>query len=457
MLTSDCSLYDYILGQEREMCMRIRLYNARILTMVNNDRVSFGELWVKDSIIERVIVTETGDVSDFSFTEDEFDEQIDCMGNLLMPGFKNCHAHGPMTFLRSYADDLPLQKWLNEKIFPTEAKLTEDDIYTLMQLAVLEYLGSGITTSFEMYFYPEMIAKACKDLGFRVVISGTVFGTDETKDDAVKTLRHDYEAYHQCDPLVDYRLGFHSEYSCSRSLLAEIAELSKEYKAPVYMHNSETKLEVSECVARHGMTPVKLMDSLSMFEYGGAGHHLVYTNEEDRQILKEKNIYAVTNPSSNLKLASGIAPVKEYVDMGINVAIGTDGPASNNNLNFFKEMYLTAALQKYKYEDAAAVSPFDVIKMATYNGAHLLGLDDCDVLAEGKQADIILVDLLKPNMQPINNIVNNLVYSGSNENVLMTMIAGRILYVDGKYRLNTDPLDVYERANYIIRRIECLK
>ena len=436
--------------------MRIRLYNARILTMVNNEGVSFGELWIKDSVIERVIYAETDNVSDFSFTEKEFDEQIDCMGNLLMPGFKNCHAHGPMTFLRSYADDLPLQRWLNEKIFPAEAKLTEEDIYTLMQLAILEYLGSGITTSFEMYFHPEMIAKACKDLGFRVVISGTVFGTDENCALAIKTLRHDYEAYHKCDLLVDYRLGFHSEYSCSKALLAEIAELSKEYKAPVYMHNSETKQEVAECIKRHGMTPVKLMDSLDMFEYGGAGHHLVYTDDEDRQILKDKNVYAVTNPSSNLKLASGIAPVKEYVDMGINVAIGTDGPASNNNLNFFKEMYLTAALQKYKYEDAAALSPHEVMKMATVNGAHLLGLDDCDVLAEGKQADIILVDFLKPNMQPINNIVNNLVYSGSNENILMTMIAGKILYVDGKYRLNVDPLDVYERANYIIRRIECL-
>lgn len=441
--------------------------------MVNGENVSFGEVWINDSVIEKVIFSEAGSVSDFSFEdnteetfggqrfdkqkfdEQKFDEQIDCMGNLLMPGFKNCHAHGPMTFLRSYADDLPLQMWLNEKIFPAEAKLKEEDIYTLMQLAVLEYISGGITTSFEMYFYPEMIAGACKDMGFRVVISGTVFGTDETKDEAVKTLRTDYETLHGWDPLVDYRLGFHSEYSCSKSLMTEIAELSKEYKAPVYMHNSETNKEVADCIKRHGMTPVKLMDSLGMFEYGGAGHHLVYTDDEDRAILRDKNVYAVTNPSSNLKLASGIAPVKEYVEQGINVAIGTDGPASNNNLNFFKEMYLTAALQKFKYEDAAALSPYEVLKMATVNGADMLGLNEYNGIAEGKQADIILVDLLKPNMQPVNNIVNNLVYSGSNDNVLMTMIAGRILYVDGKYRVPVDPLDVYEKANCIIRRIEC--
>ena len=296
--------------------------------MNEGEKVSFGEVWVKDSVIEKVIISESDDMlmdHDITYdTSDTFDEQIDCMGNLLMPGFKNCHAHGPMTFLRSFADDLPLQRWLNEKIFPAEAKLQKEDIYTLMQLAVLEYISSGITTSFEMYFYPEMIAEACKDLGFRVVISGTVFGFDETMDEAINTLRNDYNTFHKYDDLVDYRLGFHSEYSCSKNLIKGIADLSKELKAPVYMHNSETQKEVAECIKRHGMTPVQLMDSLGLFEYGGAGHHLVYTDDKDREILKNKNIYVVTNPSSNLKLASGIAPIKEYIDQGINVAIGTD-------------------------------------------------------------------------------------------------------------------------------------
>lgn len=430
--------------------MRIRLYDARILTMKQND-VFHGEVWVKDDKIEKVVREEV-DVS-----EEIFDEQIDCMGNLLLPGFKNCHAHGSMTFLRSYADDLPLQEWLNTKIFPAEAKLTEEDIYTLMQLAVLEYVRGGITTSFEMYFHPEMIAKACEDMGFRVVISGTVFGQGEDVQDAIDTLIHDYKTLHKKNAFVDYRLGFHSEYSCSKPLLDAIAKLSKEWKEPVYMHNSETEREVKECIERYGKTPIQVMNEAGLFEHGGAGHHLVYTTEEDRAILKEKGLYVVTNPSSNLKLASGIAPIKEYVDMDIPVAIGTDGPASNNSLNFFKEMYLTTVLQKAKYKDAAAVSPFDVLKMATLNGAKLLGLDDCDTLSEGKQADLIMIDLLKPNMQPMNDLVNNLVYSGDVSNVLMTMIAGKIVYVAGKYYMNTEPLEVYEKANYIIRRIECLK
>lgn len=430
--------------------MRIRLYHARILTMQEHQDIFEGEVWICDSRIERIIEGEAKQIDSL------FDEQIDCMGNLLMPGFKNCHAHGPMTFLRSFADDLPLQEWLDTRIFPAEAKLQEKDIYTLMQLAVLEYVRGGITTSFEMYFYPEMIARACMDMGFRVVLSGTVSGREEQTGDAVRTLVHDYEIFHQCHPLVDYRLGFHSEYSCCRKLLEAVADLSRQYKAPVYMHNSETEKEVAGCIERYGKTPVQVMDELGMFEYGGAGHHMVYTSPEDRAVLKEKGIYVVTNPSSNLKLASGIAPVMEYLQDGIPVAIGTDGPASNNNLNFFKEMYLTNALQKVKYNNAAAVSPGEVLKMATVNGAYLLGLTDCDILAEGKQADMILIDLLKPNMQPVNNLVNNLVYSGSNDNVIMTMIAGRIVYVDGVYRMKVNPIEIYERANYIIRRIECM-
>ncbi len=428
--------------------MRIRLYHAKIVTMEQNAQWFDGEVWIKDNFIEKVI---KGKCDDF---EEEFDQQIDCMGNLLMPGFKNCHAHGPMTFLRSFADDLPLQEWLHTMIFPAEAKLKDEDIYVLMKLAILEYIKSGITTSFEMYFSPEMIAKACVDMGYRVVISGTVFGDENGVDAAVATLEKDYNTYYQCHSLVDYRLGFHSEYSCCRKLLEAIADLSKRYKAPVYMHNSETELEVQECISRHGMTPIQLMNEVGLFEYGGAGHHVLYTDDKDRDIIKEKGLYVVTNPSSNLKLASGIAPIKEYIEKGIPIAIGTDGPASNNSLNFFKEMYLTAALQKVKYKDAAAIKPEEVLRMATVNGAHLLGLYDCDCIAEGKEADLILIDLLKPNMQPMNHLINNIVYSGSSDNVIMTMVAGKILYANGTFCNEISPLDIYEKANYIIRRIQ---
>lgn len=428
--------------------MRIRLHDAKILSMEPNREWFYGEVWVKDDKIEKVFE------GDYQQGDERFDQQIDCMGNLLIPGFKNCHAHGPMTFLRSFADDLPLQEWLNTMIFPAEAKLRPDDIYTLMQLAILEYIKGGITTSFEMYAYRDVIAKACIDMGYRVVLSGTVFGDENQVDSALDMLKKDYELFHNCHSLVDYRLGFHAEYTCCKKLLERIADLTHQYKAPIYMHNSETQREVQECIQRHGKTPIQLMDEIGLLEYGGAGHHLVHTDEKDKEILKEKGLYVVTNPSSNLKLASGIAPIKEYVEYGIPVAIGTDGPASNNSLNFFKEMYLTTTLQKVKYNDAAAVSPETVLHMAIVNGAHLLGLQNCDSIKEGNQADLVLIDLLKPNMQPMNHLVNNLVYSGSNDNVIMTMIAGNVLYAGGKFSSSIQELDIYEKANYIIRRIE---
>lgn len=437
--------------------MRIRLYDARILTMVMGQSVFKGEVIICDDKIEKVIEGSLYDGKNQTLKDryqNAFDQEIDCMGNLVLPGFKNCHAHGPMTFLRSFADDLPLDEWLHTKIFPAEAKLKDSDIYTLMKLAVLEYVRGGITTSFEMYFYPEQIAKACEDMGFPCVISGTVFGnTKDDVDGAVHTLEQDYKQFHKKNKWVDYRLGFHSEYSCCYELLEAIGQLCQELKEPVYMHNSETKKEVDACMKRYGMTPIQLMNQLKLFEYGGAGHHCVYTTEKDRQILKEKNVYVVTNPASNVKLASGIAPLKEYVEEGIPVALGTDGPASNNNLNFFKEMYLACGLAKLKYEDAAAVSAMDVLRMATVNGANLLGIS-ADCIREGNYGDLVVIDLLKPNMQPMNHLVNNLVYSGSNDNVLMTMIHGKVVYTNNRYFMNVDPLDVYKEANYIIRRIE---
>lgn len=422
--------------------MNIRFFNAKILTMKEKEEIFEGELWVRDN---KIIYVGNGKDTDNSFV---WDEEIDCQGNLLMPGFKDAHTHSGMTLLRSYADDLPLNEWLNNQVFPIEAKLTGKDIYELTKLAILEYLTSGITAVFDMYLTPEEIAAACDDMGMRCVQVGAVNNFSQSTE----LLEEMYEKLNHKSELQSYVLGFHAEYTCSEELLQRVAELAHRLQSPVFAHISETRDEVDGCVERHGMTPLLYLDSLGMFEHGGGGYHCVYVTPEEIALMKEKGLFAVTNPASNLKLASGIAPITDFLKAGVRVALGTDGPASNNCLDMFREMFLVTGLAKWREKDASAVDAMEVLKMATVNGAQAMGLKDADILSEGKLADIIMIDLNQPNMQPLNNIAKNLVYSGSKQNVKMTMINGRILYRDNTFLTKDTPGEIYQKANEIIKK-----
>lgn len=424
--------------------MKIRFYNARIMKLDSGDKscpIIEGELHTDGSLINYVGSEKKAD--------EKFDREIDCKGNLIIPGFKNAHTHSGMTFLRSYADDLPLQEWLFNRVFPREDKLTPDDVYALSKLAIMEYLSSGITANFDMYFFAESIAAAAKDTGFRTVLCGSVNGGPEK----IQRVKDEYDVYNKYDELVSYQIGFHAEYTTSLDLMKEIAALSRELKAPVFTHNSETEKEVVECKERHGITPTQLFEKLGMLDYGGGGFHCVYMDDTDLDIFKKRGLWAVTNPGSNTKLASGIAPICQMQKKGINLAIGTDGPASNNCLDMFREMFLVTGLQKLREKDAAACDALSVLKMAACGGALAMGLNDCDCIAEGKKADIVLIDLNQPNMQPINNIAKNLVYSGSKSNVKITMVNGKILYENGEYFIGDSPENIYSRANEITERL----
>lgn len=434
--------------------MNIRFYNAKIL-LTKEDKsfeILEGELWVKGNEICYI-----GDGSreekvyeGLALPVILWDREIDVKGNLLMPGFKNAHTHSGMTFLRSMADDLPLQEWLFEKVFPKENQLQEEDLYWLTALANLEYLTSGITSQFDMYFFQEQVAKACVDMGFRVVQTKGLNNFGGT----VAELEEMYLKLNDYHELSSYILGFHAEYTTSRELMEGVAGLVQKYRAPMFVHNSETKREVEECRERWGMSPTQLFDSMGMYDFGGGGYHCVWFDEKDMDIFARKNLSVVTNPGSNAKLASGIAPLKEMWERGINIAIGTDGPASNNCLDMFKEMFLVSSLIKLREMDAAAMNGDDVLYMATVGGATAMGLSDCDRLAVGKKADIIMIDLMQPNMQPVNNITKNLVYSGSKQNVKMTMINGRILYEDQKFHVNLDVPEIYRKANEVVARMK---
>lgn len=399
--------------------MRIRFYNARILTMSDNT-VLEGELWTADKKIEYIGQSKPSDKP--------FDREIDCKGNLLMPGLKNAHTHSAMTFSRSLADDYSLHDWLYKAIFPREAKLTLEHIYWFTKLAYAEYLAGGITACFDMY--PKRIesARAAVETGFRYV------SVDDANDfGGMDLLEENYNKFNSYDPLVSYIYGFHAEYTTCEDNLKKIAALAHKYEAPVFAHISETQAEVEGCKERYGVTPAVLFDKLGIYDFGGGGFHCVWFTDEDREIFRKKGLWSVFNACSNLKLASGITPVYKFINEDMKIAIGTDGAGSNNSLSMFREMYLDTVLSNVLTDNAAAVDPFKILKAGTSGGALCMGLTDCDVLAPGKKADIIMIDMDKPSMQPENNVVRNIIYSADNSCVKMTMIDGKILYEDGKF------------------------
>lgn len=423
--------------------MNIRIYNVQILTMKDGQAPFLGEVQIQEDII-----TYVGELVPVQTVK--WDREIDGQGNLLMPGFKNAHTHTAMTFLRSYADDMKLDEWLHQQVFPNEAKLTGEAVYWFTKLGIMEYLTSGITAAYDMYFYVDDGARAAKDCGFRYVFCDSINDFGGT----VEGVEKDYLRLNTDEKkAISHRIGFHAEYTTSKELMQGLSELADQYQAPVSAHCSETRKEVEGCKERYGMSPVATLDSLGLFRHGGTLFHCVHMEEADFEILKKRGIYVVTNPASNLKLASGIAPVQRFLKEGIPVAIGTDGAASNNCLDMFREMFLVTGLQKVVCDDPEAVPADEVLKMATVNGALAMGLTDCDVLDTGKKADLILIDLTQPNMQPLQNIEKNLVYSGSKQNVKMTMVGGKILYENGEFYLDVPKEIIYARANEIARQI----
>lgn len=412
----------------------IRLHNALVMPMTSDCSVFRGEVWTDGGRIAYAGAPRAGELP-------EFEREIDLNGDLVLPGFKNAHAHSAMTFLRSYADDLPLQSWLFDKVFPLEARLTPEAVYAFTRLAVLEYLSGGITASFDMYFHRDAYARANIDCGFRTVICGALSAGDK-----ISVAADDYAKFNALDPLISYIPGVHAEYTADEKLLRGMSELVHGLKSPFWTHNSETKSETDGCFERHGMSPTEHLDSLGLYDFGGGGYHCVWFSERDIEIFAEKGLWAVTCPCSNAKLASGIAPLERFEKRGVRLAVGTDGPASNNALDMFREMYLACVLQKLRLNDAAACPAENILLAACSGGARAMGLDGCDSLAEGKAADLAVISLHRPNMRPIHDLAKNLVYSGTRDDVRMTMVAGRILYENGEFHVGCDAEEIYAEA-----------
>ena len=423
--------------------MKILFKNARILTMAD-ERIIEGHLVVTDNRISYI-----GN----NVPSGMFDQVIDCEGNLLMPGFKNAHTHSAMTFLRSKADDSSLHDWLFKEIFPRENNLHDGCVKELAKVAILEYLTSGITAVLDQYFFPQEFIDTCNEFGFRSVSLG-MYDKSTRPVDAVLKLVEDNNKDNSLNKVV---IGMHSEYTGTQEMFDNTKVLLDKTGSPFYTHLSETISEVGDCKNRRKITPMEFFDSLHFFDNGGAIFHGVYLSDHDIERIKNHDVVVVSNPSSNMKLASGIAEIKKLLNKGVTVALGTDGPASNNALDMFREMYLVTGLQKIKNMDPVSIPAYEVIKMATVNGAKAMGLSEADTLEVGKLADLIMIDLSRPSMQPINNIINNLVYAGGKDCVKLTMINGKVLYRDGQFFVGEDIKEIYKKVQSLTEELNIVK
>ncbi|MGI1691192.1 amidohydrolase [Thermoanaerobacter uzonensis] len=359
------------------------------------------------------------------------DRVIDGTKKIAMPGLINAHTHLGMSLFRNYADDVPLFDWLSKHIWPVESKLSAEDVYWGSLLSMIEMIYSGTTTFCDMYFFMDEVAKATEEVGIRGVLTrGIIEESDaEINKEKLRDTRKLYNTWHnKAEGRIKVMVGPHAPYTCSSSYLKEVVELAKELNTGIHIHVSETKKEVEESLQKHGKSPVKHLKDIGVFDVPTIAAHCVHVSDEDIEILKEMKVSPVYNPTSNAKLASGFAPVDQMLKKGINVALGTDGPASNNNLNMFEEIHFAVTINKALNYDALAVPALEALKMATINGAKALLWDkEIGSIEVGKKADIVIIDIDKPHFYPHHNLISALAYTAQASDVDTVIINGKII------------------------------
>ncbi len=353
-------------------------------------------------------------------------------GHLVLPGFVNCHTHAAMTMLRGYADDLPLMAWLEEKIWPREAYMQAEDIYWGTQLAVLEMLKSGTTTFADMYTMMEETAQVVLESGIRACLSRGMIGIGENAEQAITESEQLIRTWHgQGEGRITCMFGPHAPYTCPPAYLQRVMGLADTYGVGMHIHLAETQQEIAEITQHYGLRPVELLESLGFFEGRHVlAAHCVHLTEQEMGILANRHVGIAHNPESNMKLASGIAPVPKLLAKGAVVGLGTDGAASNNNLDMLEEMRTCALLHKVATLDPTVLPAGAVLEMATRKGAEALDLRQIGSLAPGQKADLLLLNLKQPHLTPLHDPVANLVYAAQSTDVQTVIIDGKIIMKD---------------------------
>lgn len=368
----------------------------------------------------------------------DFGEVYDGAGKVLMPGMVNAHSHAPMTLMRGYAENLALDDWLNTMIFPFEAQMTDEDVYPATVLAIAEMLRFGTTSFSDMYYFNDARARAILETGIKCNLCHTVIDFEGTpyaqKEDAAENERlvRDYHGANGGRLLID--MGLHAEYTSNPVTVQTFAQATKEIGLRIQVHVSETAKEVRECKDRHkGRTPVRYLADLGVFDNPTTAAHCVWLEGDDYALLANHGVTVASNPVSNAKLGSGIADLPGMRAAGVRVALGTDGVASNNNLNMFQDMTALGLAARARWCTPVGVSASELLRMATENGALSQGRTDTGTIAVGKRADLIVLDVDVPWMQPVSDMATNLVYSGQGSDVVLTMVDGQVLYRDGEW------------------------
>lgn len=426
--------------------MKILIENASIVTMTEANRVLEKHyLIIEDDVIAAIGSGEA--------PAGDYDKRIDAVNHMLLPGFVNAHTHAAMALLRGYADDLPLMEWLQTKIWPLEDKLTAEDIYWGTKLAIVEMIKSGTTCFADMYFFMDQAARAVEETGIRAVLSRGMVGVGPEHQNAIDQSRELVGQWHgKGNGRIQFCLGPHAPYTCPPDYLQKVMDLADELKVGLNIHIAETLTEVEDIKNLYGKTPVVHLESLGVFKYPTIGAHCVHVTEEEIEILARYKVGVVHNPESNMKLASGIAPVPAMLKAGIPVALGTDGASSNNNLDLLQEMRSCAFLHKVNSFNPTVIPAYQALEMATVNGARVLRLDRVGTLAVGQKADMILVSLKEAHMIPRYDLIANLVYAAQAADVQTVIIDGRII-MENRVIKTFDEQEVLEQAKRIAARL----
>lgn len=400
-----------------------------------------SDILIKDSDKYRVLHNAYLAVTDDTITyigttkpQEIFDSIKDYSGKMLLPGLYNCHTHSPMVLFRGIGNDVPLQTWLFEHIFPLESKLTEQQVLTASRLAMMEMIASGTVSFTDMYFFPEFTANAVIEIGMKANLTKHIQFTDKYPNAVQDSIRFIQEYSNLADGRIKTDYSIHSLYTCDKDTAAQYTAICNEANGRMHIHLSETETEYTNCLQQNGITPTQWFDSIGALNENTTAAHCVVLSDDDISCLAQRRVNIVHCPTSNLKLGSGFAPIPELAQAGCAITLGTDSAASNNNLNMFEEIHLASILHKGRLKDPTNLCTDTVLDMATTHAAKAQGRTACGQLKCGYMADIIAIDLNKPHLLSAQGTEKALLtYSAGGGDVCMTMVNGKILYENGEF------------------------